>query len=107
MLPSKLLLSVSGHIKLLGLISAYFINKYQLAEIVRDEVEYFLDNGFDIESEYDCYTMTLIIDSMEGEAQPIIEQYRNKKQEKKNSNFYKLLHKLGRKILDEMDKRKR
>jgi hypothetical protein len=57
----------------------------------KEEVNYFLEDGFDIESEIDCYSMISVVDSMGWE--------------KKDDAFYDDLHKLCRLILNDINRK--
>jgi len=59
-----------------------------------DEVDYFLKDEFDIESEYDCYSMMCVIDSMDWES------WNNNKED---DAFYNDLHNLCRLILNDIN----
>ncbi|MBL0732233.1 MAG: hypothetical protein JJW03_05200 [Desulfosarcina sp.] len=58
-----------------------------------DEVDYFLQDGFDIESGNDCYSMMCVIDSM---------KWKSWNNNKEDDAFYNNLHILCRQILNDI-----
>ena len=62
------------------------------------EVEHFLEQGFDAESNDDCRAMSEVISSRGWE--PICQNYKNDMEKKEDLNYFEDLHKLCKTILD-------
>lgn len=64
-----------------------------------EEVDHFLEYGFDLKSESDCYSMELVIDGRDWKPWSG-RRYRNEAEKSEADLYYRKLHKLCRRILE-------